>query len=78
MELNVKYTNGEVTVLWKPGLCIHSATCAKGLPHVFQPDLRPWVDMEAGSTEEIVNQIKQCPSKALTYIMNADIVKDGE
>ena len=72
MELNVKYTNDEVTIHWKPGLCIHSGICAKGLSNVFQPQLRPWVDMEGGTTEEIINQVKQCPSGALTYSMNAD------
>ena len=30
-----KYTNGEVTVVWKPGVCIHSGICVKGLPEVF-------------------------------------------
>ena len=27
-----RYTNGEVTVVWKPELCIHSAVCVGGLP----------------------------------------------
>ena len=26
-----RYTNGEVTVVWKPALCIHSALCVGGL-----------------------------------------------
>ena len=38
------YTNGEVTILWQPDLCIHCANCARGLPEVFDPGRRPWID----------------------------------
>ena len=64
------YTNGEVTVVWKPEACIHSAICAKGLPKVFQPKERPWVKMDAATTAELVGQIKACPSGALGFYMN--------
>ena len=67
-----EYTNGEVTVVWKPGLCIHSAVCVKGLPGVFKPDEKPWVQVEGGSTQEIVDQVKKCPSGALSFFMNDD------
>ncbi|MBA4407686.1 hypothetical protein C0389_10455 [bacterium] len=65
-----KYTNGEVTVIWKPNICIHSAVCFNGLPQVFDPRSRPWVNIGGADTERIVNQVKQCPSGALTYFMN--------
>ena len=70
MEIKKKYSNGEVTVVWEPSKCIHSAICFRGLPHVFDPRKRPWVTMENGRTEEIITQIKACPSAALTYFMN--------
>ncbi|MDX2189766.1 MAG: (4Fe-4S)-binding protein [Bacteroidota bacterium] len=69
-NLTKKYTNGEVTVVWKPGICIHSAICFKGLPEVFDPRQRPWVKMEGAETKAIVEQIKKCPSGALSYFMN--------
>jgi uncharacterized Fe-S cluster protein YjdI len=70
MEIKKKYSNGEVTVVWEPSKCIHSAICFRGLPHVFDLRKRPWVTMENGQTEEIINQIKACPSGALSYFMN--------
>lgn len=70
MEIIKKYSNGEVTIVWEPSKCIHSAICFRGLPHVFDPRKRPWVNTENGQTEEIINQIKACPSAALTYFMN--------
>ncbi|MBK8701207.1 MAG: (4Fe-4S)-binding protein [Saprospiraceae bacterium] len=73
MEVNKKYTNGEVTIIWKPGLCIHSTNCWKGhegLKEVFDPSSRPWIKPEGASTERIIEQVKKCPSGALSYIMN--------
>ena len=61
-----EYTNDEVTVLWKPDQCIHSGICLKGLPKVFNLKQRPWVNMAAAGSEEIINLVKECPSKALS------------
>jgi uncharacterized Fe-S cluster protein YjdI len=71
-EITKKYTNGEVTVVWKPNTCIHSAICFTGLPQVFNPSSRPWVNIEAADTDRIINQVKQCPSGALSFYMNSE------
>lgn len=65
-----KYSNGEVTVVWQPHLCIHSAICFKGLPQVFDPKKKPWVTPEASTTQAIVEQVNKCPSGALSTYMN--------
>ena len=62
------YDNGEVTVVWKPDVCIHSAICFHDLPLVFDPRRRPWVDVKAAATEEIVSQVRKCPSGALSLL----------
>jgi uncharacterized Fe-S cluster protein YjdI len=74
-DITKKYTNGEVTVIWKPGRCIHSAICwekTSGLPEVFNPQVRPWINMDGASTCKIVEQVKKCPTGALSYIMNEE------
>ena len=71
-----KYSNGEVTIVWKPDICIHSAKCFKGLPEVFDPKKRPWINAEGATTERIIEQVKICPSGALSYFMNADESKE--
>lgn len=65
-----EYTNGEVTIVWKPDVCIHSANCVRGLPGVFNTSNRPWINAEGASTDAIVDQVKKCPSGALSYFMN--------
>lgn len=62
-----RYTNGEIVILWQPDLCIHSANCIRGLPHVFNPRTRPWVDIDAASTDDLIETVMTCPSGALTY-----------
>ncbi len=65
-EITKKYSNGEVTVIWKPSMCSHSAVCFRGLPEVFDPRVKPWVNIAGSSTEKIIEQVKRCPSGALS------------
>jgi uncharacterized Fe-S cluster protein YjdI len=66
------YTNDEVTVVWKPKVCIHSTLCWKGLIEVFNPKERPWIKMNGVITERIIEQVKICPSGALSYFLNTE------
>lgn len=72
-----KYTKDGVTVIWKPDLCIHSTRCWKGLVAVFNPKLRPWINMEGAPLDEIMKQVSACPSGALSFI-NTEVEKEGD
>ena len=52
MEIVREYTNGELTVIWKPGLCTHAGVCVRMLPQVYRPRLRPWVDPTRATTRQ--------------------------
>lgn len=65
-----EYSNGEITVKWQPDECIHATTCFKELPEVFQPAERPWVKINAASTDEIIETVEACPTIALTWRFN--------
>ncbi|MPR33545.1 (4Fe-4S)-binding protein [Salmonirosea aquatica] len=71
------YDNGEITVVWQPHKCIHSAICFRGLPSVFNPQKRPWVDMDGADTETIARQVDRCPSGALSYRMDNGQTTEG-
>jgi uncharacterized Fe-S cluster protein YjdI len=71
-DITKKYTNGEVTIVWKPNECIHSGMCFRGLGTVFNPQARPWITPEGATTEKIIEQVKKCPSGALSYFLNRD------
>lgn len=61
-----EYSNGEITVIWKPELCIHASNCWKELPQVFDPKKRPWVNIDGATTDAIRKQVEICPSGALS------------
>lgn len=65
-EIIKRYTKGNLTVVWQPSKCIHSKICFHGLPTVFNPKSRPWVTLEDNTTEDIIAQVKECPSGALS------------
>jgi uncharacterized Fe-S cluster protein YjdI len=67
-----EYSNGEVTVVWKPKLCQHSTNCWKGLGSVFKPKEKPWIKVDGASSQEIIEQVKKCPSGALSFYLNKD------
>lgn len=77
-EITKKYSNGELTVVWKPQKCIHSGVCVKTLPMVYDPEAKPWINVENASTEELKEQIMKCPSGALSYFMNAEDNQEKE
>lgn len=61
-----EYTNGEITIVWKPDVCIHSGICVKTLPKVYKPNERPWIQMENATSQEMIDQVAKCPSGALS------------
>lgn len=71
-EIKKQYTNGEITIVWQPDVCIHSRFCWTQLGTVFNPRVRPWIDMNGANTEEIIAQVNKCPSGALSFYYNQD------
>ena len=71
-KANIKkeYTNGEITVVWKPALCIHSEICVKTLPEVYDPNAKPWINVDNATTNDLKAQVMKCPSGALSFYMN--------
>lgn len=77
-ETIMNYSNGDITVIWKPASCIHSKKCWTELGSVFRPKERPWVKMDNAASEAIMQQVDRCPSGALSYIKNGKLENTQE
>jgi uncharacterized Fe-S cluster protein YjdI/CDGSH-type Zn-finger protein len=54
-------------VRWEPRLCIHTGNCWRGLGEVFDPEARPWVNVDAADADRIAEAILTCPTGALHF-----------
>jgi uncharacterized Fe-S cluster protein YjdI len=72
-DISKTYSNGEITIVWKPSVCIHSTLCwkgEKGLKSVFNPMEKPWIKPQGADTEAIIERVTGCPSGALSFYYN--------
>ncbi len=69
-DIKKEYSNGEVTIVWESGKCIHSGICVKNSPEVFHPKDKPWILPENSTSEKIMDTINKCPSGALSFYKN--------
>jgi CDGSH-type Zn-finger protein/uncharacterized Fe-S cluster protein YjdI len=63
----LRYEGDEIVINYDVGRCIHAAECAEGLPEVFDPERKPWVDPDGARPHRIATVIHRCPSGALSY-----------
>lgn len=61
------YENEVIRVIWDPTRCIHVGRCVRGLQAVFDPEKRPWVDVDNADADAIAATVERCPSGALAY-----------
>jgi CDGSH-type Zn-finger protein/uncharacterized Fe-S cluster protein YjdI len=61
------YESDDLTVEYTVSRCIHAAECARGLPAVFDPERRPWVDPSRADADAIADVIRRCPTGALHF-----------
>ena len=61
------YRGSEITVSFDARRCIHAARCVHGLPGVFDPQRRPWIEPDGAAAERVAEVVRACPTGALQY-----------
>jgi CDGSH-type Zn-finger protein/uncharacterized Fe-S cluster protein YjdI len=59
------YKGPGVSVQFNASRCIHAAECVHGLPTVFDPQARPWIQPGKATSDEVVAVVARCPTGAL-------------
>src|SRR3712207_5702417 len=62
-----EYRTEAIAVEWEPAYCIHTASCIRSQPQVFNPQDRPWVHIEAADADTIAQAVQRCPTGALHF-----------
>ncbi|PSQ96030.1 MAG: hypothetical protein BRD55_08260 [Bacteroidetes bacterium SW_9_63_38] len=66
MDTNTYTYEGEsITVTWDRERCIHAQACVEGLPDVFDPERRPWIEPDQADPDAVEAVVPQCPTGAL-------------
>ena len=61
------YRGSRITVSFDARRCIHAARCVHGLPEVFDPKRRPWIEPDGAAAERVAEVVRACPTGALQY-----------
>jgi CDGSH-type Zn-finger protein/uncharacterized Fe-S cluster protein YjdI len=59
------YKGAGITVSYDARRCIHAAECVHGLPEVFDPERRPWIEPDGASPQQVAAVVRACPTGAL-------------
>ena len=62
-----QYSGEEIEVSYDVNRCIHARECVRGLPEVFDPDKRPWIEPDSADADELADVIMECPTGALHF-----------
>lgn len=67
----LSYQGEDIKLTYDLKRCIHAANCVAGLPDVFDPDKKPWINPDQASPNKVADVIETCPTGALHYEINS-------
>lgn len=67
------YENDDIAVFWDSEKCAHARACRRKSPEVFNPERKPWVDLNRADNARIWQSVEECPSGALTVAYKHEI-----
>lgn len=68
-----EYKGKTITILDNRGICSHAAYCTDDLPKVWRIGIEPWIDPDGEAKTKIIEQVKKCPSGALSYVIDGKV-----
>ncbi len=64
-----QYTGPGIVVAFDAPRCIHARACVEGLPQVFDPAARPWIQPANAAAGQLAEVVARCPSGALHFLL---------
>ena len=72
------YTAGSLTIHDNRGICQHSTYCTDELASVFKLGQDPWIDPTGAGVARIIEQVRRCPSGALSHSIDGVEYRDQQ
>ena len=72
----IAYEGTTQTVLYNPLICSHAAECGRIAPKAFNPKMKPWVQPDNVTPEEVRAVVSACPSGALQIASDGHLIED--
>ncbi|PTA68769.1 (4Fe-4S)-binding protein [Deinococcus arcticus] len=66
------YVAPGITVYYDARRCVHVANCVRGLPEVFRPGERPWIQAAQAGALAVAAVVRTCPTGALHYALDSE------
>ncbi len=66
-ERRAAFAGAGVTIYDDRPVCSHAGFCTDHLKEVFKLKQEPWIDPRGSSKQAIIDQVRRCPSGALSY-----------
>ncbi len=61
------YPGEKISIQYEVKRCIHAAECAHGLPGVFDPQRKPWINPNEAAADAVATLVERCPTGALHF-----------
>ena len=62
-----EHSTDNITVTYDVRRCIHASECVHGLPEVFDPKRRPWIEPGKVEPDAVADVVRRCPTGALQF-----------
>ncbi len=61
----LRYSGAKAAISYDVKRCVHAAECVHGLPAVFDPNRKPWIEPDRAEPEKLLDAVMSCPTGAL-------------
>lgn len=75
-NLNKEYKGAKISIYDNRRICSHAKNCVNNLATVFDFNKRPWINPDGDTVENIIKVIETCPSGALSYKLEDEIITE--
>lgn len=60
------FVGEKIVIHYDDDVCTHAGQCVGGLPTVFDPKRKPWINPDDATPEAVERAVAGCPSGALS------------